>query len=112
VGWLGGGGLGRARARLRADCIEALRWLALERESVGDIAGQRRAVERLLEVAPFDLEAVKMRLDGLSREMRIAEARRDYEGWRARYKAAVGAEAPDIWHSPDGPGQISRVPAG
>jgi len=50
-----------------------------------------------LEVAPFELEAVKMRLDALCRESRVAEAKRDYEDWRSRYRAAVGADAPEIW---------------
>jgi DNA-binding SARP family transcriptional activator len=96
-----GGWQWRERERLRAACIEALRWLANDRGAASDPAGQRLVVERLLEVAPFDLTAVKTRLDALSSEMRVSEARRDYQEWRARYKAAVGAEAPDIWHAPE-----------
>ena|GEM_PF-1410650 len=96
-----GGWQWRERERLRATCIEALRWLANDREEAQDAAGQRLVVDRLLEVAPFDLTAVKMRLDALSREMRVSEARRDYQEWRARYKAAVGAEAPDVWRAPE-----------
>jgi DNA-binding SARP family transcriptional activator len=96
-----GGWQWRERERLRAACIEALRWLANDRGAASDAAGQRLVVERLLEVAPFDLTAVKTRLDALSSEMRVSEARRDYQEWRARYKAAVGAEAPDIWHAPE-----------
>jgi len=87
----------RERERLRASCLEALRWLALERVAAADFRGQRLAYERLLEVAPFDLDAVRARLNALCEEARVAEARRDYEDWRARYRAAVGAEAPDVW---------------
>lgn len=89
-----GGWQWHERERLRAACLEALRWLA---QDEGDPASARLALERLLEVAPFDLDAVKMRLDALVREMRLAEARRHYEDWRARYRAAVGADAPDVW---------------
>ena len=92
-----GGWQWRERERLRATCLEALRWLAAERAAAGDIRGRRLAYERLLEVAPFDLEAVKARLDALFEESRIAEAKRDYADWRARYLSAVGAEAPEIW---------------
>jgi len=92
-----GGWQWRERERLRATCLEALRWLASERTTAGDITGQRLAYERLLEVAPFDLEAVRARLEALSEESRIVEAKRDYADWRARYLSAVGAEAPDIW---------------
>lgn len=94
-----GGWQWRERERLRATCLESLRWLATERALASDVRGRRLAYERLLEVAPFDLEAVKARLDALCEESRIAEARRDYADWRARYLAAVGAEAPDIWAS-------------
>jgi DNA-binding SARP family transcriptional activator len=94
-----GGWQWRERERLRATCLEALRWLAVERTEAGDTRGRRLAYERLLEVAPFDLEAVKARLDALCEESRVAEARRDYADWRARYLSAVGAEAPEIWPS-------------
>ena len=90
----------RERERLRADCLEALRWLARDREAAGDPTGARVAVEKLLEVSPFDLEAVRMRLDALVRERRADDAVRDYETWRARYKQAVGAEAPGVWDAP------------
>jgi len=96
-----GGWQWRERERLRAACLEALRWLAADRRKASDASGERLAVERLLEVAPFDLDAVKARLDALCRESRVAEARRDYEQWRARYRTAVGAQAPDIWAPPD-----------
>ena len=92
-----GGWQWRERERLRATCLEALRWLASERSAAGDITGQRLAYERLLEVAPFDLEAVRARLEALCEESRIVEAKRDYADWRARYLSAVGAEAPEIW---------------
>jgi DNA-binding SARP family transcriptional activator/uncharacterized protein HemY len=90
-----GGWQWHERERLRAACLEALRWLAADQ---GDPASARLALERLLEVAPFDLDAVKMRLDALVREMRLGEARRHYDDWRARYRAAVGADAPDVWN--------------
>lgn len=96
-----GGWQWRERERLRAACMEALRWIARDRGAAADYGSQRLAVERILEVAPFDLEAVRLRLDALAREMRLSEAKRDYEQWRARYRAAVGAEAPQIWQQPE-----------
>ncbi len=96
-----GGWQWRERERLRASCIEALRWVASDCQSRGDGAGHRRTAERLLEVAPFDLDAVRTRLESLCAEMRFSEAVRDYGEWRARYKAAVGADAPDVWHPPE-----------
>ena len=97
-----GGWQWRERERLRASCIEALRWIASECETAGDRAGHRQTVERLLEVSPFDLDAVKMRLEALCREMRFSEAARDYEDWRGRYRAAVGADPPEVWKAPEG----------
>ncbi len=94
-----GGWQWREREQLRAGCLEALRWLAAFARSTGDVRAQRLAVERLLEVAPFELEAVKTRLDALCGESRVAEAKRDYEEWRSRYRTAVGADAPEIWKS-------------
>jgi ATP/maltotriose-dependent transcriptional regulator MalT/DNA-binding SARP family transcriptional activator len=90
----------RERERFRADCLEALRWIARDREAAGDTSGERVAVEKLLEVSPFDLDAVRMRLDALVRERRGDEAVRDYAAWRARYRQTVGAEAPAIWDAP------------
>jgi LuxR family maltose regulon positive regulatory protein len=98
-----GGWQWKERERLRAGCLEALRWLAADCAAAGDAPGQRRWVERLLEVAPFDVEAVRLRLEALCLEKRTAEARRDYEEWRARYRAAVGAEAPHLWQPPAAP---------
>ena len=95
-----GGWQWHERERLRAACIEALRWIAQDREAARDATGLRLAVERILEIAPFDLEAVRMRLEALAAELRFAEAERDYAAWRERYRAAVGAEAPDFWKSP------------
>jgi ATP/maltotriose-dependent transcriptional regulator MalT/DNA-binding SARP family transcriptional activator len=94
-----GGWQWRERERLRADALEALRWLARVRRQEGDVAGQRQALERILEVSPFDLEAVRMRLDALVREQRAEEAARDYASWRTRYLQMIGAEAPAIWDS-------------
>jgi DNA-binding SARP family transcriptional activator len=87
----------RERERLRADCLEALRWLAHDREKAGDAPGERLFVERLLEVSPFDLEAARMRLEALVSERRADEAVRDYAIWRDRYRQVVGTEAPAIW---------------
>jgi DNA-binding SARP family transcriptional activator len=106
-----GGWQWRERERLRADCLEALRWLAQAKQRCGDLPGHRHVVERLLEVAPFDLDAVKMRLDALWREQRHAEAERDYSEWRSRYRAAVGAEAPNIWSAPLEQGDPQPGPA-
>ncbi|MEO6991073.1 MAG: hypothetical protein ABI346_04690, partial [Candidatus Baltobacteraceae bacterium] len=74
--------------------LETLRWIAVD--ATDEVAG-RLALERLLTIAPFDLEAVRMRLDLLVRERRVAEARRDYAEWRARYLATVGTDPPEVW---------------
>jgi len=95
-----GGWQWHQRERLRAACIEALRWIAQDRQEARDATGLRLAVERILEIAPFDLEAVRMRLEALAGDLRFAEAEQDYAAWRERYRAAVGAEAPDFWKSP------------
>jgi ATP/maltotriose-dependent transcriptional regulator MalT/DNA-binding SARP family transcriptional activator len=90
-----GGWQWRERERLRAACLEALRWLAADRG--GDANLRRLALERLLDVAPFDINAVRMRLELMAAEMRHAEARRDYEEWKARYRATIGADPPEVW---------------
>jgi DNA-binding SARP family transcriptional activator len=87
----------RERERFRADTLESLRWLARDSEAAGHAASARHFVERLLEVSPFDLEAVRMRLDSLARENRMNEAIRAYAVWRSRYRQAVGAEPPAVW---------------
>jgi DNA-binding SARP family transcriptional activator len=89
-----GGWQWHERERLRAASLETLRWIAVD--ATDDAAG-RLALERLLTIAPFDLEAVRMRLDLLVRERRVAEARRDYAEWRARYLATVGTDPPEVW---------------
>jgi ATP/maltotriose-dependent transcriptional regulator MalT/DNA-binding SARP family transcriptional activator len=91
------------RERLRAACLEALRWLAQRTE--GDAA--RAALDRLLEIAPFDLEAVRMRVERLSSERGSQEARRDFDRWRERYRAIVGTEPPDLF--PAGTRRASAV---
>lgn len=101
----------RERERLRADCLEALRWLARDRETAGDATGERIAVEKLLEVSPFDLEAVRMRLDALVRERRADEAVRDYAAWRARYRQTVGTDAPAVWDGSAAPEANLRASA-
>jgi DNA-binding SARP family transcriptional activator len=85
-----GGWQWRDRERLRAACLESLRWLVAH---AGGGEG-RLALERLLEIAPFDLDAVRMRLASLLGERRVAEARRDFDAWCARYRSTVGAEPP------------------
>jgi ATP/maltotriose-dependent transcriptional regulator MalT/DNA-binding SARP family transcriptional activator len=104
-----GGGLGRERARLRADCLEALKWLAAERGAAKDHGGQRVVLERLLEVSPFDLDSVRMRLDALVLENRASDAARDYAAWRSRYRQTVGADAPAIWDAPATPSADKAV---
>lgn len=101
-----GGWQWRERERLRAACLEALRWLAHDRE--GDPSMRRLAMDRLLEIAPFDLDALRMRLDAMVEQARVGEARREYEDWRDRYRCAVGAEAPEVW-APAGNGARASV---
>ncbi len=101
-----GGWQWRERERLRAACLETLRWLAHDRE--GDQSIRRLALDRLLEIAPFDLDALRMRLDVMVEEARLADARREYDDWRDRYRCAVGVEAPDIW-TPGGNGTKASV---
>jgi LuxR family maltose regulon positive regulatory protein len=90
-----GGWQWRERERLRAACLEALRWLAADVQ--GDSSIRRLALERLLDVAPFDIAAVRMRLALMAGEMRLVEARRDYEEWKSRYRATIGADPPEVW---------------
>ncbi len=94
-----GGWQWRERERLRASALEALRWLASDQHAEGTF--RRLMLDRLLEVAPFDIDAVRMRLELMVRECRLAEARRDYEDWKARYRSSVGADPPDFWQPPD-----------
>ena len=94
-----GGWQWRERERLRAAALETLRWLSLD--DAGDATFRRLVLDRLLEVAPFDIDAVRLRLDLMIAERRAGDARRDYADWRARYRSSVGVEAPAIWTSPD-----------
>ncbi len=88
----------RERERLHAAALEALRWLAADAE--GDPEFRRHILERLLEIAPFELDAVRRRLDLMAAELRVVDARRDYDAWKARYRATVGVEPPEIWRPP------------
>ncbi len=83
------------RERLRAAYLEALRHLARS----GDVerADRRAMVDRILAAAPFDLDAIRLRLDDLVDRGRVDEARREYAAWRARYQVTIGAEAALIW---------------
>ncbi|MBD5653682.1 MAG: hypothetical protein IAI50_00695, partial [Candidatus Eremiobacteraeota bacterium] len=94
-----GGWQWRERERLRAACLEALRWLAAEARTDG--ASRHQVLDRLLEIAPFDIDAVRRRLDLMVADRRIAEARRDYDEWRGRYVSVVGADPPDVWQPPE-----------
>ncbi|MBC5824173.1 MAG: winged helix-turn-helix domain-containing protein [Candidatus Eremiobacteraeota bacterium] len=87
----------RQRERFRAECLEALRWLARDCERSNDAVRQRSLLDRLLEVAPFDLEAVRMRLRSLVADGRLADARRDYLAWCSSYRHAVGMDPPQVW---------------
>jgi LuxR family maltose regulon positive regulatory protein len=90
-----GGWQWRERERLHAACLEALRWLAAD--DLGDRSVRRLALDRLLEFAPYDIDAVRMRLRLLVAESRIGDARRDYAEWKARYRTAVGTDPPEVW---------------
>ncbi len=91
------------RERLRAACLEALRWLAVHAQ--GEVT--RAALDRLLEIAPFDLEAVRIRIERMFSERGAADARRDFDRWRERYRTVVGAEPPDLF--PAGAERTSAV---
>ncbi len=93
-----GGWQWRERERLHAAALEALRWLAADSE--GDPEFRRHVLERLLEIAPFEIDAVRRRLDFMTAEMRVSDAQRDYDVWKARYRATVGAEPPEVWRPP------------
>jgi ATP/maltotriose-dependent transcriptional regulator MalT/DNA-binding SARP family transcriptional activator len=94
-----GGWQWRERERLRAACLEALRWLAADTQT--EAAGRQLVLDRLLEIAPFDIDAVRRRLDLMAADHRVAEARRDYDEWRLRYRSVVGADPPDVWNVPE-----------
>jgi len=96
-GFEDGGWQWRDRERLRAAFIEALRWLA--HDSEGDAAARRSAIDRLLETTPFDIDAIKLRLDQMAASQQLSEVRRTYEEWKTRYRAAVGPDPPEVWTS-------------
>ncbi|MBC5800628.1 MAG: hypothetical protein GIW94_11760 [Candidatus Eremiobacteraeota bacterium] len=102
-----GGWQWRERERLHAAALEALRWLAADRE--GEPEFRRHMLERLLEIAPFELAAVRSRLDLMAAQMRVSDACRDYAAWKARYRAAVGAEPPEVWAPPPATAAAGRV---
>lgn len=85
----------RERERLRAAALEALRWLATA-PGVDSLTG-RQARERLLSIAPFDLQAVVLQLRSLAEGSGAAVSDRAYSVWRTLYRTTVGAEAPNIW---------------
>jgi ATP/maltotriose-dependent transcriptional regulator MalT/DNA-binding SARP family transcriptional activator len=87
----------RERERLRAAFLEALRWLAHDAE--GDAAGRRAAIDRLLETTPFDVDAIKLRLELMAASQQLSEVRRAHEEWKTRYRAAVGPDPPEVWTS-------------
>lgn len=88
----------RERARLRDAALEAAR--ALVADSQTSEAVRSRAIERLLQLAPFDVDAMRARLDGLAAARRIGEARGEYDRWRQRYTEVFGDAPPEFWQPP------------
>jgi ATP/maltotriose-dependent transcriptional regulator MalT len=88
----------RERERLRADATEALRRLVHDRGTGSAL--RRLALDRLLELAPYDIEAVRARLHALVDEGRAGDAEREFDAWRRRYRSVVGSEPPDVWRVP------------
>lgn len=88
----------RERERLRKSYLAALRWLVHDPEA--DLGQGAPLLARLLEEAPFDVDAVKLRLESLMRELRTSDAAAEYDRWRNAYRASIGSEAPGIWHRP------------
>jgi DNA-binding SARP family transcriptional activator len=101
-----GGWQWRERERMNAACLEALRWLVADLE--GGASFRRLMLDRLLEFAPFDIDAVRTRLELMLGEMRVEDARREYEGWKQRYRASVGSEPPELWDGPVRPPQMTQ----
>lgn len=93
-----GGWQWRERERLRAAALEALRWLG--NDATRDTVFRRLMLERLLQIAPFEVQAVRQRLDLLVSELRFVDASREYEDWKRQYRSAVGRQPPDIWQGP------------
>ncbi len=87
----------RERERFRGVALEALR-AVLERER--DPATRLTLIDRVLDIAPFDVAAVRERLDALAADARLPDARRAYRAWRERYRDSLGDEAPDVWSPP------------
>jgi DNA-binding SARP family transcriptional activator len=85
----------RDRERLRAAFLEALRWLAHDAD--GETLARSSAIDRLLETTPFDIDAIRLRLELMAASHQLSEARRTYEDWKARYRAAVGPDPPEVW---------------
>ncbi|MBD5636104.1 MAG: winged helix-turn-helix domain-containing protein, partial [Candidatus Eremiobacteraeota bacterium] len=83
-GYDDGDGQWRERERSSADAVEALRWLASD--AAADRTLRRNALDRLLEIAPYDIEAVRTRLEALADEGRTSDAEREYDAWRRRYR--------------------------
>jgi ATP/maltotriose-dependent transcriptional regulator MalT/DNA-binding SARP family transcriptional activator len=90
--------LWRERERLRKPYLAALRWLV--RHPSDDFERSVALLDRLLEETPFDVEAVKLRLDVMTKDMRTLDATLEYARWKSAYRATVGAEAPEIWQPP------------
>jgi LuxR family maltose regulon positive regulatory protein len=88
----------RERARLRDGALEAARTLIGDTTADDDV--RARAIDRLLQLAPFDVEAMRARLERLTAARRIGEARTEYEHWRERYVAAFGDPPPEFWQAP------------
>ena len=68
--------LWRERERLRKPYLAALRWLV--RHPGDDMERSIELLDRLLDETPFDVEAVKRRLDVMTKELRAPEAAQEY----------------------------------
>jgi ATP/maltotriose-dependent transcriptional regulator MalT/DNA-binding SARP family transcriptional activator len=102
-----GGWQWRERERMQAAALEALRWLVADRE--GEVSFRRLMLDRLLELAPFEIDAVRMRLEFMLAEMRVDDARKVYDDWKQRYRSAIGEEPPELWEGPAVPPAMGQV---
>ena len=94
----------RERARLRDGALEAARALVADPETAEELRAQ--AIHRYLELAPFDVDAMRAWLDRLIATRRVGEARDEYARWQERYREAFGDAAPEFWQVP----QLAIVP--
>ncbi|MBD5603966.1 MAG: winged helix-turn-helix domain-containing protein, partial [Candidatus Eremiobacteraeota bacterium] len=88
----------RERDRLRDGALEAARAVATDASAAEDV--RATAIDRLLDLAPFDVEAMRVRLARLTAARRVGEARSEYERWQKRYADAFGNAPPEFWQAP------------